>query len=227
MNRGQLVTRVGQKLSFDLSSGSEELTLLRDLANEGVVEVLINTRCHVDLGELTLTSGVKDYRLDASVLAILNRTIESSYSPLNVVGMDDMLDFRRGGSVASPARFLAAEGDFLAVYPTPTASEVIRFVYVAKPTPMTDDAHDPSNATYGGIPSEYHRAIEYFMLWQGAEYDDKAAPQRPSDIRALFEAECRLVRKRHRAKSGRGLAPARVGYPGTQRFPRRNDTYPA
>lgn len=227
MNRGQLVKRVAQKLSFDQTPGSEELVLLQDYANEGVVEVLLKTHCFVDIGELVLVPGTKDYRLDNTVLEILARTIEASFSPINVIAMDDMLDLRRGGNVSSPARYLAGEGNLVMVYPTPSAADVIRFFYVPRPSAMTDDSHDPSNTTYGGIPAEYHRAIEYYMLWQGAEYDDKAAPAKPTDMMALFEKECRDVRTKHRRKFGRGLPPARVGYPGEHRYPRRNDTYPS
>lgn len=224
MNRGQLVTRVAQKLSF---STTEELTLLRDLANEGVVEVLLKTHCFVDIGELTLVAATKDYRLDNTVLAILGRTIETSTSPITVIPLDDMVDLRRSGAVSSPARYIAAEGSLLFIYPTPESSgEKIRFYYVPRPTAMTGDSDDPSNATFGGIPTEYHRAIEYYMLWQGAEYDDKAVPSKPTDIMALFEKECRDVRAKHRKKLMRGLPPARVGYPGTARYPRRNDIYP-
>ena len=226
MNRGQLVERVGHKLSFDTSAGSDELALLEAWANEGVVDVLTRAKCFVDIGELTLSANQKDYRLDNSILAILERTIETSYTPLTVVSAADMYDYRRGQTASSPARFLAAEGSLLMVYPTPTEAQVIRFLFVPRPLPMTDDAHDPSNATYGGIPSESHRAIEYFMLWQGAEYDDKAIPQKPAEVKALYLDEIREVKKKHRMKSGRGLSPARVGYPDTHRYIRRNDVYP-
>jgi hypothetical protein len=192
-----------------------------------VVEVLRKTHCYVDIGELTLVAGTKDYRLDNTVLAILGRTIETSTSPITVVPLDDMVDMRRGGAISSPARYIAAEGSLLFIYPTPQDSgEIIRFYYVPRPSLMTGDSDDPSNATFGGIPQEFHRAIEYYMLWQGAEYDDKASPLKPTDLMALFEKECRDVRRDHRKKLGRGLAPSRVGYPGSARYPRRNDVYP-
>ncbi len=225
MTRGELVTRVAQKLSFETTAASEELLLLQALANEGVVEVLINTRCNVDVGELTLVAATNNYRLDSTVLAILERTITTSYAPLNIVSAADMYDMRRGQNVSSPARYLASEGNLLMVYPTPTQTEIITFLYVAKPTLMTADGNDPALITYGGIPIEYHRAIEYYMLWQGAEYDDKAAPQKPVEYMEMFEKECGKIRKRHRAKGGRGFTPARVGYPGSINYPKRNDVY--
>ena len=228
MNRGQLVTRVARKLSLDTTVGGEELTLLQEWANEAVVEVLVKTRCFVDIGELTLSAGVKDYRIDATVLTILERTIETSYAPITVLSPADIYDLRRGQNVSSPARYLASEGGLLMVYPTPASSgEVIRFLFVPKPTLMTSDAHDPSETTYGGILTEYHFALESYMTWKAAEYDDKMAPAKPVDLMALFEKDCREVRRRHRSKAGRGFSPARVGYPGTHRYPRRNDVYPA
>lgn len=227
MTRGQLVSRVAFKLSLNTTAGDTELAYLQDLANEGVVDVLLKTHCRVEIGELTMVVGQKDYRLDTTVLAILTHTIEASTSPITLVTPADINDMRRASTVASPVRYLAFEGDLVMVYPTPSEADIIRFLFVARPTAMTQDSHDPSNSTYGGIPTEYHRAIEYYMLWQAAEYDDKAAPQKPLEYKSLYQAELVDVKKAHRKKAQRGLNPARVGYPGNVNYPKRNDVYPA
>lgn len=230
MTRGQLIFTVSRKLGLDDAAGSDELTLMQDWANRGVIDVLLKTHCYVDLGDMTLTSGQAEYRTDSNVLAVVGKRITSlsqRYS-FEAVTMDEILELQNASPAgSSPARKIAIEGNLMIVWPTPSAADVIRWLYVPRPSSMTLDTHDPSSTQYGGIPTEYHDAIEYFMLWQGAEYDDKRAPLGPMDYAKLYENRCMEIRKRTRSKRARGLLPARVGYPGHQTAAeRRNDVYP-
>lgn len=227
MTRGQLVTRVQIKLG--MTDDAEALALLRDVANEGVVDLLLKTHCYIERGDMTLTSGVSEYRLDPVILAIDNgrATTASGVAPYELITQDEMIDYQSSSPVGSGVnKYLSVMGDLLTVAPTPAASgEIVRFWYVPRPTPMSDDAHDPSTATYGGISIEYHRAIEYYMLWQGAEYDDKVTALTAEKYQAAYDSECKDVRKRLRRKAGRGLRGGRVGYPPRFRTG-RNDIYP-
>jgi hypothetical protein len=196
VTRGQLVSRVAAKLGF---STSEEIGFLQAWANEGVVDVLLKTRVYVDIGVATLTSGESLYRGDVNALAI-----------------HDVIT--RGWELRTPAeldagmRGIAFQGDLIQVSPPPSEDTEILFRYVPEPTPMSADSHDPSDPTYGGIPNEYHRAVEYYMLWQGAEYDDKQAALSPKDYRGAYESECLDIRKRERRKGTRRLS--RIPIPG-------------
>ncbi len=229
MTRGQLVTRVARKFSLNTDSGSDELALLQDWANEGAVEVLRRTHCYVEIGDMALTAGQDTYRTDSILLAVLDKRITSNSQNyhFDVVPMETILDAQRGVGSGTYPSMVAFEGTLMMLYPKPATADTIRFIYVPVPSPMTDDAHDPSAATYGGIPSYLHRVIEYYMDWQAAEYDDKAAPMSPRDYHDVFLAECAQARKDMRAKRGRTLSPVKVGYPGGTRYPSRNDTYPA
>ncbi len=229
MTRGQLITVVSAKLGLDSTVASDERALTDRWANESVVEVLLRTHCYTEIGDMALTAGVSEYRTDDDVLALQNDRVSSSTrsGTFEVVTLEEMIA-RQSANVAldrSGVSVVAYEGNLLIVHPTPGAGESIRYFYVPRPTPMTDDAHDPSTATYGGIPTEYHKALEYYMLWQGAEYDDKRAAMGPQDYNSAFEGLCKEYRKRHRQKAQRGLRPSRVGYPG-RRYGRRNDVYP-
>jgi hypothetical protein len=229
MNRGQLIGRVAAKASLATDTGHEELGFMQDWANEAVVDVLLRTHCYVDIGDMTLSTGVGRYRTDNNILAVLDAEVTSGGNPIDytVISLEEMLDRERITSAADGATFIAHEGTLMVVFPAPTSTTKIQFLYVPRPTKMTQDSHDPSTATYGGVQEEYHRALEYYMLWQAAEYDEKRTePLSAKDYRLMYESECQDVRKRKRAKASRRLGPARIGPPGARQLARRNDTYP-
>lgn len=238
MTRGQLVFECSRALGLDDTAGGDELILMQRWANRGVVDVLIRTKCFVDLGDMTLTAGQTDYRIDASILSILNihitsATDASQISPITVVDMQTVDEYLDSNPAASDPTMVAFYDTLMRVAPVPSGANVIRFYYVPKPTEMTadgttgSDANDPSVSTYGGIPTEYHEAILYYMLWKGSEYDDKQAALNPQQYRQAYEGLLNDVNKMVRHKSGRGMNPARVGYPSRSRFPySRNDIYP-
>jgi hypothetical protein len=230
MNRGQLVARVARKMGLKTTAGSDDLAFLQDLANAAVVEVLLRTHAFVDIGEMTLISGTAEYRLDSNILAVDDGrgANPAGIGNYKIVPLEEMIRRQSAGYVGPSARQVCAfDGDLLIVSPTPADSAtVIRFYYVPKPTVMSADSHDPSDITYGGIRTEYHRALEYYMLWQAAEDVEKTSPMRPTDYFEIFQGECKLVRDRRWAMQGRKLAPAQVGYPDSRREPLRNDVYP-
>lgn len=229
MNRGELIFRVGHKLGFDVDEGSDELRELQLWANDAVVETLLKTHAYIKIGQVQLQSGVAEYRLDPSILAIDDGkgVTPAGVGHYQIISLAEMIDFQ-STNIVNPTyrKYITIEGDMLIVSPTPGSGETLSFYYVPRPAPMMDDLNDPSDPAFGGIASEYHRALEYYMLWQGAEDDDKDAALKPQDYFQLFTLECKLVRQRKWRKRGRGLLPARAGYPGSHRLPRRNDVYP-
>lgn len=230
MNRGQLVARVARKTGLSTTEGSDDDNFLDDLANAAVVEVLLATHCYLDIGEMTLTSGQAEYRLDSNILAIDDGrgSTPAGVGNYEVIPLEEMIRLQSSGYVSQTwKKMISFDGDLMIVSPTPGSSEVLRFYYVPRPTAMTDDAHDPSTSTYGGIPSQYHRALEYYMLWQVAEDVEKRTPLGPNDYFQIFQGECKLIRQRKRQMQGRRLGPAQVGYPSSRRYPLRNDVYPS
>ena len=220
MTRDELVTRVGLKLGLAYDVSGDERDLLRAWVNEAIVDILLRTHIYIAIGDVTLTSGTAEYRLDASVLAIDDGrgSTPAGIGHYNVIGLGEMIDRQSTNVVSSGYRkYIAIEGDLLIVSPTPGASETLRFFYVPQPTVTSSGSHDPSNATYGGIPTWAHRSIEYYMLWQGAEYDDKSAALTPKDYHDLYLAECDEIGKRRRRHRDRAMIPPRIGYPGSRR----------
>jgi hypothetical protein len=221
---------VARKTGLSTDANTDDLAFLQDLANAAVTEVLLRTHVFIDIGEMTLISGQAEYRLDSNVLAVDDGRGSSPAGIGNyaVVSLEEMIRRQSAGYVGPSARQVCAfDGDLLVVSPTPADnSTVLRFYYVPRPSPMTDDAHDPSTTSFGGIRSEYHRALEYYMLWQAAEDVEKKSPLGPNDYFQIFVGECKLIRDRKWGLQGRKLAPAAVGYPYSRRLVTRNDVYP-
>jgi hypothetical protein len=238
MTKGDLIFECSRALGLDDTAGSDELILMQMWASRGVIDVLVRTKCYVELGDMTLTAGQTDYRIDTSILAIENVHITSAIdtsqkSSILLTDMQTVDEYLNSNPASSDPTMVAFYETLMRVAPTPSGANVIRFYYVPMPTSMgTDgtkgsDTNDPSTATYGGVPVEYHEAILYFMLWKGSEYDDKQAALNPKEYRRGYEGLIADIRKQGRRKSGKQMNKARVGYPTRSRFPySRNDVYP-
>ena len=229
MNRGQLIARVTRKLSLDPTVSGEDYLLVAAMLNEAVTEVLLRTHIYLQLVDCALTAGVAEYRMDSAVLAIENQrgTTPAGQGQPEIISTAEMIA-RQSTNVQNAGwrRALSFEGNLITVNPTPDTSESLRFWAVLQPSPMTDDSHDPSNLTYGGIPVP-HRQLEYYCLWQLSEDVEKTVPMRPQDYMQQFQQECKLMSDRKHHIGGRQIAPASIGYPTAKQVPQRNDTYPA
>lgn len=244
MIRGQIVFEVSRSLGLDDTAGTDELTLMQRWVNRGIVDILMKTRCYMDLGTMTLQAGVTDYRIDTNILVVNQITVPDAAGntvELDVINMNDILPYLSSQIATTTAPLYAAvEGTFMRVAPAPSSAAVMTYLYVPKPTEIPadgttgSDSLDPSTATYGGIPTEYHDAIVDFVTWQAAEYDDKGggffrghafAPG--AAYEALYDKRIDEIKKEHRRKAGRGMHAGRVGYPDRIRVIRRNDAYPS
>lgn len=222
MTRGDLVERVSLVSGLSDAAASEERGLLEDWANEAVVQTLLDTSCFVQEGQTTLTSGENHYTGDASILLIRDWQFPD-ISDYERVTVDEARDLYRTGSYR---KVFAMEFRDFWINPSPSSNIVASFTFVPKPSPMTDDAHDPAVSTYGGIETQYHKALEYYMLWQAALYDEKKLPQSASDYEKLYDGKCRQIRQEGRRAGGRMMRRMRVGYPASTINTRRNDVHP-
>lgn len=205
----QFRTRISAKLGLD-NSASGDQTLIDDWVNEGYEDVLLRTRCKVSSATMDLTAGTADYTLPTDILAAIDMDIATSTDTFPLVRTDaeDILRRRRAStSTDSPSRFYAVEGsNLLLVYPTPSAADTITIYYVPRPTALSATSDEPSD-----IPSEFHKAIEFYALAEGADYDDDASSAQGERYRILYEQKLFELRKSMRWKGGRRLAPASVG----------------
>jgi hypothetical protein len=238
-----MIFEVSRSLGLDDTVASDELILMQRWCNRGIVDVLEKTKCYVDIGTMQLQSGVTDYRIDTNILAVDNITVPDLLNnprELDVIDMTDLLQYLGGAVVGTDAPWKAAiEGTLLRVAPAPSSAITLTYFYVPRPSPITadgttaQDATDPSTATYGGIPPEYHDAIMMYMTWRAAEYNQQGggfyrghafAPG--SAFKGIYDDRIASIKKAYRKKAGRGLHAGRVGYPDRQSAPTRNDVYP-
>lgn len=228
MTLGDLIFVVSRKTGLDDTAATDERTLLVKWANDGVVKVLIQTGCHVEIGDMPLTIAKAEYRTDATMLSAKDfRSANSPNSTIELISMGQMLVQQLSAQSGSPIRQVAIDGDFLIVYPTPSVADTIRWIYVPKPTRMTADANDLAVVTYGGIQEEYQDAVEMYMVWQAGLYDDKRAPEPPKELFAQFRLRCNEIKNELRKKGGVKQKRPIVGYPGGQvTVAKRNDVYP-
>lgn len=216
MNLATFRRAVQQKLGLESTSSSTEETLVDAWLNEGVVDVLLKTRCNINCADVALTANEWKYTLDTDILAINDVTIEGTdgtLSSLQRVEPDRILQMRTATPPTSPrVRYYALNGnDLLMLYPTPSNADTLEIFYVPRPTAMSATANDPSAETYGGVPTEYHKAIELYALAQGAEYTDHQPSRYGQTFRDQYEKWLRDIRKAARWKGGRYLGAAQVG----------------
>lgn len=175
-------------------------------ANEAVVQVLRRTRCRVVSATVSLAASVSDYTLDTTILAVTSAYTTSSGTSRQVelVTVDELLGLRsQNASSSSPVTHMALAGaDLLLVYPTPSAADTLTVYYVPRPTAMSASGNDPSNATYGGIPVEWHKAIELYMCAEAADDDDDQSSAQGQRYRDSYEQWIRRIRNEARTKWG-------------------------
>lgn len=179
-------------------------------------DILIKTRIRVRELSMDLTEDEHEYALDADVLQMLELYATNSNGdgrPLEPITLDEFNAKRLFSDIGTtPVTEYTLQGsDLLLVYPSPGSGESIKGQYVPKPTAMSATGNDPSTDTYGGIPVEYHDAIELYVLWHGARADDHQASARGQQYFARYYQRIAEMRRELLAKRGNRLPIARVG----------------
>ena len=229
-----LRTAVSSKLGLDNTAASAEQVLIDSWLNQGVLEVLLRTHCTVEPGTMNTTASTWQYELDTGILAIRNLWREDDNGDVEKsihLSEQELVDLHRASS-SSDAAFLhyaVAGSNLLLIWPTPSSVYAMDFLYVPRPTALTSASHDPSNAGYGRIPTEFHKAIEYYALWQGAEFDENTVSGGGERYRALFEDYVtRFMRPAITRKGNYELPRARTrrgAWRTRQTIRRENDRY--
>lgn len=202
--------RITSKLGLDNTAGSAEQLLVDSWLNEAVNDVLMETRCYIAAATISLPLAVGDLTLDTSILALndVYSTSSGNNYQLDRVPPDYILQMRQGSvAVSGPLRYYALNGaNVLMIHPTPSSVlDTISIYYVPRPTPMTVGTHDPSVNTYGGIPSEWHKAIELYALWQGGDYADDETSQQGATYFQEYQTWIRRIRQERDRRGGRRM----------------------
>ena len=143
MNRGQLKLRAGRMAGISLGPSTDEaddVALLEELADEAVLDVLRRTRVHVRTAIIDIDSS-GEFDIDQSILTL--RAITRGAQRL--VEQDQKLLDANGYCFIGFNRLLLGA-------PGASGDDTVEINYTPRPSPMTDDANDPSTEMYGRIP---------------------------------------------------------------------------
>lgn len=208
----QIRNEVTRVIGLDSTAAGADETLVDGWANDAVLDVLAETRCYVTSTTINATQGVSDQDLASTILKIVDLycTQSGTLYRLRQVSPQQIIDMRVSANAQqdAPSTHYAVAGDnLLMLYPTPAAAYTITAYVVPKPTAMSDAAHDPSNTTYGGIPSQYHRAIVKYVEAEAADYRDDQTSQHGDRYRKDYERWLGKIRKAVNQK-GNTVTPA-------------------
>lgn len=221
MNLGEFRLAISSVLSLDNTNGSAEQLLIDRAVNRGVLDVLRKTRCYVADADLTFTAGVWDYQMPTSVLETVTVFVETEgevyYPPLQRKTSAEILRMHGTGAVPSGIpKYFALEGwDLILLAPTPTTDVNLGIYYVPRPQALTGTSDDPSVVLYGGIPDDYHDAIELFALSRLADYDDDQSSGSGERYRQVYQQRYREIRREVKRMGTAKLAPFAI--PNTSR----------
>lgn len=203
--------RVSISIGMDNTDGSEDQEMIDAYVNEGVEQVLLDTKCHVETADLALTSDDGDYDLPDGILfveRVMSITTDGN-RPLEVVAPEDIRWFRRTQSSSiPPVRYYAIAGtNRLMLYPTPdSSSDQIEMDYIPTPTAMTSSSSTPQY-----LPFWLHPLVESYAKWKCADLKDDQTSQQGARYQQDYQMGVRQARERVKRAQGRRRPQAQVG----------------
>lgn len=211
----QFRSQVSYKVGLDNTSGSFEQVLIDGWCNEAVLDILMETEVYVVESTATLTAAQGDYVMDSNILVVKDLFVTSGSQNyvFDHVSPDEIIQLRRSTSVAGgpTSKFALNGADVLMLWPFPATGDTLTFYYVPRPTALANATDDPSSASLGGIPSEWHKAIQWYALWQAGDYMDDDSSHNGQDYRQEYEAWLKRIKKERSRKGGRRLGAITPG----------------
>jgi hypothetical protein len=206
---GELTTEVAEEIG-SIDATADQVKIWRFL-NRGVRDFLRRTHCYVQ--SETFTPGANlNYTLDATVLAVVDAYFTNATTSLERVTVAEIHRMRRANTASSSyPRFYAFQNPLVLFNVAPAAADTLTVVNVPVPTAATNSSHDLADATYGGIPADYHDAVAYFAEWHIASFDDDASSSQGARYKEWYEGRVGACIKEMRLKGGRRTARASVG----------------
>ncbi|MBA2707090.1 MAG: hypothetical protein H0U59_04715 [Gemmatimonadaceae bacterium] len=202
---------VGRKTGMGYDSAGTDRDLLDQWLNEGVREVLLRTHCYTTASTVTTTANEWQYDLSSNIMAIVSIWRDGQDAPMVRMQPEEIQNYRSSSGSGSITRWATSGTNMLLFWPTPTAEYTINLIYVPRPTELSFDTHDPSSATYGGVPVEFHKAIELWALSNASDHEHEQGTQRGVSYLAQFDEYIKRVVKPALARKW-GVQPrSRIG----------------
>jgi hypothetical protein len=214
MNLEQLRRTVGRKTGMDYGNAGEDRDLIDSWCSEGVREVLLRSHCYVAAADVQTTADEWQYDLSNNIMVIKVLWRDGETSQSIRVNPEEIIELRRAngdGVAASNMRWALSGTNMLLIWPTPTEEYDIDFLYVPLPTELSFETHDPSEATYGGVPVAFHKAIELFALANASDHEHEGRSDQGIKYLAQFDEYMRRTVVPAMNRKGGPLPRVRVG----------------
>lgn len=212
-----------------LENEGEEQELIDEWINQGVKEILLRTHVNIECADLDTVADVWKYTMPSGILAIRGVWRDGARAPLTRISEFEILELRSADTAGSDpdlTRYATLGSNLLLIWPTPTEAYSLDIFYVPKPTALASGVDDPSSENLGRIPTEFHKAIEYYALAQAGDYDDDKSSQNGDMYSAKFEQYLQSVMiPAIKKKGGTNMPRARIR--NGRRMSRANDRYPS
>lgn len=223
MTLNQILRQVSDKTALSDAAGTAERTFLVRACNEGIRQVLLDTRCKVTAVTINLTAGEDQYDLTSyGILATVDYiNVDDNRRTLSHVNAGEVLARNLWGSTGSARRFAILGEDMLIVNPVPAEADTLTFYAVVQPAALVDVTDNSDDLTLL-LPNYALKAVEW---WMCIEASQKNKDYTGIDYyTALYDKEVIKVRKRARWVGGRRIATPKIGYPDAPNvMPARND----
>lgn len=208
MNLSDFRTRVARVTGLS-TSNSDDLDLIDDWVNEGVLQLLRDTKVNQITAALSVTAGSGDYTLDSDILSMSDLWYSPSDGVQNVVLEPvNSLDIQRmrlaqGAADVTPRYYALQGANTILLYPEPgSSSDELHITYVPRPAALSATADSPSDSTKGNIPSEFHSIIEAYAKWKAAEAEEHKPSQYGLSFQAEYERGTAKIRADMNRKAG-------------------------
>jgi len=190
-----MTDRVKYTLGAEEAVWNNEVALIQNWLNEGIVDILVRTRPYTRVINLQLTANTPIHDMSNQILALVDVQIPNlgtspgSDSPpasgfLKRYSREDITTLQGQGKLG-----FAYEEPLLWISPIPTTAQAINAYGIFRPTSLVADTDDPQTATLGGLAPEFHPAIVMYALWKGGEYVQHEGSQQGERWRQQYEGQ--------------------------------------
>jgi hypothetical protein len=160
----QMQDRVKFTLGAEEVIGNDEVALIKQFLNDGIVNILTRTRPYTRQITLNLTGGVAIHDMSSAILSLVDVEVPG-YGFLQRYTREDITKAQSSGGYG-----YAYEEPLLWISPISSQDSTITAYGIFRPTALSGDTDDPSASDKGGLNPEFHEAIIVYALWKMAEY---------------------------------------------------------
>jgi hypothetical protein len=172
----QVQDRVKLTLGMNETVDNDETVLIKAWINEGVIDVISRTRPYSRVINLTVAANTAVHDMAATIIALVDVAGPDGLF-LRRYSRQDITDAQKSGAPG-----FCYEEPLFWYSPIVSVNTVIQAYGVFRPSPLSGDADDLANPTYGGLAPEFHTAVLDYALWKAGEYVQHQGVRRRREV---------------------------------------------